>query len=256
MVDGETLRNILELGEEYDSIAPIRASTVGVISDSEYCFVAIKNDKTCTVLGDDVIREDRQKGTSPDEKDLKVNNDGSLSKESSINGFQLVNRPNLFMAVRYDKNSSTRETTISDISGRESRDKEVAKELHKDGDDIIDNDARDSLREEHGIDASDKMEENQKVHEQVGCENDRIENIDNDNNNNEHEHQNIQINKEDEVPGKQGMTFEEWSEELGENTDVIIDRFQREMEKNPNRELENIVKEIEVDYDRLQNHNI
>lgn len=187
-VNGETLRKILDLGEEYDSIAPVRAASIGVPSNSEYVFVAIKNDKTCTVLGKDIIKEDRQKGTNPDEKDLKVNNDGSLTEESSLANFRIVNRPNFVMTVRVDKDSSTRETTISDVSSRESRADDVAQELHKDGDERIDDDVRNFIREENGIDESADMRKRQTEHEEFGCENDRIENIDENTSNDIHTH--------------------------------------------------------------------
>lgn len=246
-VNGETLRKILGLGEEYDSIAPVRAASIGVLSNSEYVFVAIKPDKTCTVLAEGVIEEDRQKGTNPDEKDLIVNNDGSLSEESSLANFRISNRPNLVMSVRLDENSSTRETTISDISGRESRDDDVAQELHKDGDDRIDDDTRNFIREENGIDESDDMKKEQEKHKDAGCENDRVENIDENQSNDTHTH--FVVTRDSEVPGKEGKTVEQWAEELGENPDVIVDRLQREADKEDGRTLIDKVKEIESDYE-------
>ena len=248
-VNGETLRKILGLGEEYDSIAPVRAASVGVHSNSEYVFVAIRNDKTCTVLGEDVIESDKQKGTNPDEKDLMVNANGEVEKESSLANFKIANRPNLVMSVRLDEGSSTRETTISDVSGRESRDNDVAQELHKDGDARIDDDTRNSIREEKGIEKSENMSSQQKAHEDAGCENDRVENIDDNTTNDIHTH--FVVTKDTEVPGKEGMTVEQWAEELGENVNVVVDRLQREVDKEDGRTLESKVEEIESDYEMV-----
>ena len=246
-VKGETLRKILDLGEDFDSIAPVRADSIGVPSNSEYVFVAIRKDKTCVVIGEDKIVEDRQKGENPDEKDLKVNNDGRLTEESSLANFRIVNRTNFVMSVRYDENSSTRETTISYLSGRESRDEEVAQELHKEGDRRIDDDAREALREKNGIGASDDMSKKQEEYEKAGCENKEVENIDDDKSNDTHIH--FVVTRDTEVPEKDGMTVEQWADELGENPDVIVDRLQREVDKDDGRTLEDKVKEIESDYE-------
>lgn len=248
-VNGETLRKILGLGEEFDSIAPVRAETVGASGSAEYCYVAIRNDKTCIVLGEDILQEDRQEGVNPYDKDLKVNSNGDITKESSIAGFKIANRPNFFLSVGFDENSSTRSTVITDVSSREGRVGEVGQELEKDGDGWQDHDARNELREENGIGGADNIKEKQEQHEKINCENDRIENIDDNENNNLHEHI---INASTEVPGKNGITFEQWADELNAGTEEIIARFEKEMQEN---NAEDAVKIIDSDYDRLPGHN-
>lgn len=234
-VNGETLRKILDLGEEYDSIAPVRAASIGVPSNSEYVFVAIKTDKTCMVLGEDIIKEDRQKGTNPEEKDLMINNDGSLTEESSLYNFRILNRPNLVMTGRRDKNSSTIATTISDVSGRESRDEEVAQELHKDGDRRIDDDARNLLREENGIEASDNLSKKQEGHEAAGCENDRVENIDEDTSNDI-----PHINPDDLIPDTE-ITWRKFAEMCGYRGKDGVEKAHKEFikHKSDNPDLSN-----------------
>lgn len=248
-VNGETLRKILGLGEEFDSIAPVRAETVGLSGSAEYCYVAIRNDKTVIVLGEDILQEDRQEGVNPYDKDLKVNSNGDVSKESSIAGFKVANRPNFFLSVGFDENSSTRESVITDVSSREGRVGEVGQELEKDGDGWQDSNARDELREENGIGGADNIKEKQEQHEQLNCKNDRIENIDDNENNNLHEHI---INGNTEVPGKNGITFEQWAEGLNAGTEEIIARFKKEMERN---KPEDAVKIIDSDYERLPGNN-
>ena len=234
-IKGETLRKILGLGEEYDSIAPVRAASIGVPSNSGYIFVAIKNDKTCMPLEEDIIKEDRQKRTNPDEKDLMINNDGSLVEESSLANFRIANRPNFVMSVRLDENSSTRETTISYISGRESRGEEVAQELHKDGDRRIDDDARNLLREEDGIGASDDLSKKQEGHEAAGCKNDRVENIDEDTSNDI-----PHINPDDLIPDTE-VTWGRFAEMCGYRGKNGVEKAHKEFikHKSDNPDLSN-----------------
>ena len=247
-VNGETLRKIFGLEEDYVSIAPVRADSVGVKSSAEYCFVAIKKDRTCTVLGEDKLIEDRQEGVNPYDRDLKVNNDGSLSNESSISGFKIVNRSNLYLSVRFDEGSSTRETTISDRSGRKG-DQEIEHELHKSGDRVIDSDARESLMVEDGIEGSDEMIERQKEHEKLGCENDRVENIDTNQNNNIHNHDEIYL---DEKIAGTNMTWRQFASECGFRGEGAIEKatkkFMDYKKSNPdlsNKELVECVIEKE-----------
>lgn len=183
-----------------------------------------------------------------------IDNDGTVTKESSLANFRIANRPNFVLSVRHDESSSTKETTITDVSGRKSRDEDVAQELHKDGDRRIDDDARNLLRAEEGIDEAAEIKENQDRHEENGCENDRVENIDPDTSNDFHTH--LIITRDTELPGKEGMTVEQWAEELGENPDVIVDRLQREVDKDDGRKPSQIIEEIESDYERAgRNHN-
>jgi len=238
-VNGETLRKILGLSEEYKSIAPIRSSTIGIKEGSKYHFVAIKNDGTCTILEENVLEEDKQKGKNPYEKDLMVNNDGSLTQESSISNFRIPRRPNLVISVRFDENSSTRETTITDVSGRESRDEDIAYEFEKEGDGWQDPDARESRMTEDGIDASDKMVQKQKEHEDAGCDNDRIENIDEDKNNDDHVH----IDPEQKIEGTD-ITWEQFADMCGHTGNDKVEKVYEEF------------KEYEADHKDLENEEI
>ena len=48
-------------------------------------------------------------------------------------------------------------------------------------------------------------------------------------------------------------TWEQWAEELGDSKENLQERFEREMNKAP-RKPENIVQDIEADYEMLNNH--
>lgn len=63
------------------------------------------------------------------------------------------------------------------------------------------------------------------------------------------EYVHIVITEETQVPGK-NMTVKEWAEELGESTDVIVARLQREVDKDDERQSTEIIEEIEADYER------
>lgn len=250
MIDGVTLRNILKLDSNYECIKPVNASQVKGFTEkisNKDAVIAIKKNGECTILDDSVIRPDRQEGNNSFDRDLNIENDGNVKYKSNTSSYQIANRPNYYISIGYDEESSKKEIKISKRSGREG-DREVEFELQKYGDSAyVDSDAR-KLRQENedGIEKSEKIVDKQRQHEEVGCENDRVENIDNYEDNNIHEH--IEITKDSIVPGKD-ITIEEWSEELGENTDVIIDRFKREIEKNPKEELGKLADEIEEDYE-------
>lgn len=257
MIDGVTLRNILKLDGDYECIKPVSASQVKNYTEgisNKDAVIAIKKNGECIILDDTIIRPDRQEGNNSFDRDLTIENDGDVTYKSNTSSYQIVNRPNYYISIGYDEGSSKKEIKLSKRSGRDG-DREVEFELQKYGaSEYIDSDAR-KLRQENedGIEKSEVIANKQKQHEEVGCENDRVENIDNYEDNNIHEH--YVIEKDAIVPGKD-MTFEEWAEELGENTDVIIDRFKREIEKNPKEEPERVADGIEEDYEMInREHN-
>lgn len=262
MIDGVTLRNILKLEGDYEYIKPVDASKLngfGAKISRKQGIVAIKNNGECKILGEDIIRPDNQEGNNSFDRDLNIGNDGDVEYKSNTSSYQIVNRPNYYISISYDSGenevgTTNKEIKISKRSGREGDD-EVEFELQKRGSaEFEESDAR-KLRQENedGIGKSEEIIKNQKKHEELGCENNRVEDIDNYENNNTHQH--IEIQKDDIVPGKD-ITFEEWAEELGEGADKIIDRFKREIDKQSTQIPENIVKEIEEDYEMIEHeHN-
>ncbi len=262
MIDGVTLRNLLKLDGDYEYIKPVDASKLkgfGTKISGEQGIVAIKNNGECKILGDDIIRQDRQEGNNSFDRDLNIGNDGDVEYKSNTSSYQIVNKPNYYISISYDAGekevgTTNKEIKISKRSGREG-DEEVEFELQKIGSAEFEESDERKLRQENedGIGKSEKIIKKQEEHEDLGCENDRVEGIDNYENNNIHEH--IDIGEDDEVPGKD-KTFKEWSDELGEGTDKIIDRFKREMSNNSEKRPEDIVQTIEDDYDRLPDHKI
>lgn len=242
MVDGRTLRNIMGLDADYKYIAPVGSSSLNLEgTNASYTFVALKEDGTAKVLYDDVISEDRQEGIATADKDKFVGNDGKVEQKSAISNY-VITGTRYSLSVHYDEGTSSRATTITKRSGRENTKGEIDKELHHQGDLKIDSDSRDSLREKNGIGESDDMKKRQEEHENEECENDRVENIDDDKTNDLHYH----------ITDEQ---LEELAETTGENKDKLRERFDREVVKNPNKNPEQIIEEIEDDYEMLRNHN-
>ena len=253
-IKGKTLRNALGLEGDYVKIAIVSSSQVNQYTDPEkphgnrYSFVAIRANGEAVVLGDDIIRADRQEGTNSTEQDLTANVDGRVDYENNISSYQIVNSPNLYLKVGYDENHG-REVKVEDRSRGKGSDG-IAYELETSNTWRADDDERRMQREKNGIYGADKAIEEQKKHEELGCENDRVENIDDYSDNDEHRHEEYVITPATEVPGKD-ITFAEWAEELGENPQKLIERFKRETARNPKDKPENLVKDIDDDYERF-----
>ena len=253
-IKGRTLRNVLGLEGDYVKIAIVSSSQVNQYTDPEkphgnrYSFVAIRANGEAVVLGDDIIRADRQEGTNSTEKDLTANVDGRVDYENNVSSYQIVNSPNLYLKVGNDENHG-REVKIEDRSRGKGSDG-IAYELETSNTWRADDDERRMQREKNGIYGADKAIEEQKEHEELGCENDRVENIDDYSDNDEHRHEEYVITPATEVPGKD-ITFAEWAEELRENPQKLIERFKRETARNPKDKPENLVKDIDDDYKRF-----
>lgn len=242
MVDGRTLRNIMGLDGDDVYIAPVDSSSINLEgTNAKETFVALKNDGSARVLYDDVIKEDRQEGISPTNQDIFVGNEGEVEKKSAISNY-IITGTNYSLSIYHDEGTSSRATTITKRSGREGTEGEIDKELHHQGDEKMESDSRNALREKNGVGESDEMRNKQKEHEEANCENDRVENIDDNKNNDLHFH----------ITEKQ---LEELAEKTNESKDVLKDRFEREKEKCPEKSAEQIIEIIEEDYERLQKHN-
>ena len=253
-IKGRTLRNVLGLEGDYVKIAIVSSSQVNQYTDPEkphgnrYSFVAIRANGEAVVLGDDIIRADRQEGTNSTEKDLTANVDGRVDYENNVSSYQIVNSPNLYLKVGNDENHG-REVKIEDRS-RGKGSEGIAYELETSNTWRADDGERGMQREENGIYAADKITKRQEEHKDAGCKNTKLKNIDDNPKNDDHTHEEYVITPATEVPGKD-ITFAEWAEELGENPQKLIERFERETARNPKDEPENLVKDIDDDYERF-----
>ena len=250
-IKGRTLRNVLGLEGDYVKIAIVSSSQVNQYTDpkkphgNRYSFVAIRANGEAVVLGDDIIRADRQEGTNSTEKDLTANVDGRIDYEDNISSYQIVNSPNLYLKVGNDENHG-REVKIEDRS-RGKGSEGIAYELETSNTWRADYYQERMKKGKNGIYAADKAIEKQ---EAVGCKNNRVKKIVDDPDNDEDIDEEYAITPATEVPGK-NITFAKWAEDLGENPQKLIERFEREIEKNPKAKLENLVKDIDDDYARV-----
>ncbi len=254
-IKGTTLRNALGLTGEYVKIAIVSSSQVNKYITSEKrhnnidSFIAIKANGESMVLGEDIIRQDRQEGINSTAVDLTANIDGKINYEKNTSSYQLVKTPNLYIKVGYDENLG-KEIKIEDRA-RGKGNEGMVYELETSSTWRADDDVRRMQRDNEGVYAANKAIDKQKEHERFECENDRVENIDEYKENDLHEH--YEIKENDKVPGKE-ITFKEWANELGEGTDKLIERFQREIHRNPKESPKDITEDIENDYDRLPQH--
>lgn len=98
-----------------------------------------------------------------------------------------------------------------------------------------------------GIHNRDNIDKEADMHENHGDDTDNIKKENADGDINTHE-----ICELDIVPGTD-KTWEQWADELGDSKEELKERFEREINKNP-RKPEDIVQDIEADYEMLNSH--
>lgn len=249
MFQGETIRKILNLKEDDVTIAPVSRDKLKELDpEGEYNnkegFVVIDSKGKQRPLKDDIIEPDLQEGNNSFDKDLTVDEEGNIRKKSNIFSCKVKNRPNVYLSISFDEGTGVRETKISYRSGREGHEEVEFSLLKEEQDDNSERSkyADEQRRTNDGRGKSEELNDRQRLHEENGCKNDKVENIDDYGDNDTHAH------ITDEQLG-------ELAKETGENKDVLRDRFEREQVKGPDKSAEQIIKEIEEDYDRLQSHN-
>lgn len=226
-IKGITLRNALGLSGEYEKIAIVSSSQVNRYANPEKShhnidsFVAIKANGEAIVLGEDVIKQDRQEGINSTATDLTANVNGEVDYEQNRSSYQIVNSPNLYLKVGYDENLG-REIKIEDRS-IEKGDKGIVYELETSNTWRADDDVRRMQRDENGIYGPDDAMGKQKEHEDIGCENDRVENIDDYTGNDTHHH----LDGNDLIPGTD-TTWKEFANMCGYRGGDGIEKAQQE----------------------------
>lgn len=231
-IKGTTLRNVLGLSGEYEKIAIVSSSQVNKYTNPEKrhnnidSFVAIKANGEAIVLGEDIIKQDRQEGINSTSVDLTANVNGEVDYEQNRSSYEIVKSPGLYIKVGYDENHG-REIKIEDRA-KGYGDRGIAYELETSNTWRADDDVRRMQRDKEGIYAADKAIESQKEHEEVGCENDRVKNIDEYDDNNTHEH--IEIEEDEMIPNT-NTTWREFANMCGYRGENAIEKAQEELEK-------------------------
>ena len=247
MFQGETLRKILGLSEKDVTIAPVsRSRLIELDPEGNYNnkegFVVIDSKGKQRPLKDDILEPDLQEGNNSFDKDLNIDEKGNVEIESNLASYKVKNRPNVYLSISFDEGTGVRESKISYRSGREGDDEVEFSLLKQEQDDNSDRNkySDEQRRINDGRGKSEEINARQKEHEKNDCENDRVEDIDDYANNDTHAH----------ITDEQ---LEKLAEETGENEDKLRERFEREAEKNPDYNPEQIINIIEKDYERLPN---
>lgn len=238
-IKGITLRNVLGLSGEYVKIAIVSSSQVNKYTNPEKrhnnidSFVAIKANGEAIVLGEDIIKQDRQEGINSTSVDLTANVNGEVDYEQNRSSYEIVKSPGLYIKVGYDENHGS-EIKIEDRA-KGYGDKGIVYELETNHTWRADDDLRRMQRDKEGIHAADKAIESQKEHEEVGCENDRVENIDQYDDNNTHEH--IEIEENEMIPNTE-ITWEQLSKSMGDkDIDELKEEFYKTFDGENGQEL-------------------
>lgn len=248
-IKGVSLRNALGLSEEYVKIAIVSSSQVNKYTNPEKrhgnidSFVAIKANGEAIVLGEDIIKQDRQEGINSTAVDLTANVNGEVDYEKNRSSYQFVKSPNLYLKVGYDENLG-REIKVEDRSRGRGADGMVY-ELETNATWRADDDQRRMQRDREGIYAADDAMDQQNKHEENSCKNDRVENIDQYKGNDLHEHI---IKADDLIPGTD-TTWRQFANMCGYRGEDALEKAQKELENYkkdyPDVDNEQAIEEIQ-----------
>lgn len=213
-VDRRTLRNLMDLEEDDAYIKPISASLAkekyGVNVNSKDALEIIKNNGESRLADSSVVKQDVQEGNNSFNKDLNMKVDGSVEYESNTTSFELANMPNHYISIGYDDMTTKKEIKFSKRSGREGH-REPEKELLKEGaSEYIDPDQRNMRRRnEEGIGEPDEIVERYEAEKEAGCEDIRVEDVDNYENNDT-----FHIDPDDKIEGTD-ITWRQFANKCG-----------------------------------------
>ena len=226
-VDRRTLRNLIGLDGDDAYIKPISASEVkskyGVNINTKEGIEIIKQDGTSRLAGENIFKQDAQEGNNSFDRDLNVKVDGSVEYESNTTSLELVNMPNHFLEMGYDYLTTKKEIKFSKRSGREGH-KEPEKELLKEGaSEYIDPDQRNMRRRnEEGIGEPDEIVERYEAEKEAGCDEVRVEDIDNyENNDTNH------VNPDDKIEGTD-VTWRQFANQCGYRGEDGLEKAHKE----------------------------
>ena len=128
---GSTLRNKLGLGGDVVKIAIVSTSSLNKATNdgrtTQDSFVAIKANGEAIVLGEDILRADRQAGNNPRNRDITIENDGSVDKESVTSSYLIVNgNGREYLQIGYDETSGKEiKYTTRELNGKKEIDVEL-----------------------------------------------------------------------------------------------------------------------------------
>lgn len=199
----------------------------------------------------DVLTVDDSTGDNPmydDNTKLELGGYAEKNKNMTMKRFKAkgINDNNFYLSVEQKEVGGYAEV----YSGGRTHDGNDPVEVQLETDNVeiqTDLEMQEIIDGRRGIHNRDNIDLEADMHENHGDDTDKIKKENADGNRSTHE-----ICELDIVPGTD-KTWEQWAEELGDSKENLQERFEREMNKAP-RKPENIVRDIEADYEMLNNH--
>lgn len=253
-----TLRNKLRLPSEVKELAFAYPNTDEdkKLSDD---LVAIMLDKDGRRIKEtsngtkitDVLTVDNATGDNPmydDNTKLELEGYAEKNKNMTMKRFKAkgINDNNFYLSVEQKEVGSYAEI----YAGGKTHDGNDPVEMQLETDNIgiqTSLEMQEIMNGKRGIHNRDNMDKEADMHEEHGDDIDKIKKENADGNENTFELCDLEI-----VPGTD-KTWDEWAEELGDSKVNLQKRFEREVNKNP-RKPEEIVADVESDYEMLNNH--
>ncbi len=199
----------------------------------------------------DVLTVDDSTGDNPmydDNTKLELGGYAEKNKNMTMKRFKAkgINDNNFYLSVEQKEIGSYAEI----YCGGRTHDGNDPVELQLETDNVeiqTDLEMQEIIDGRRGIHNRDNIDLEADMHENHGDDTDKIEKENADGDLNTHEICNLDI-----VPGTD-KTWEQWADELGDSKENLQKRFEREVDKDP-RKPEDIVQDIEADYEMLNNH--
>lgn len=234
----------------------IKEVTGESVANREDSFVAIKDNNTAVVLGEDILKEDTRRGTNPRGESLTVNSDGSVEKEAITSSYKIVNgNGQEYLQCGFDENSGKeiKYTLRSNTTGED-----VAIELETQRTYEKDSHVREFLNDKNeGVYEPDEIIERDKKHGE--CKEKDVTVIDNDKDNDSHEHFEANENYIQEK-AKEIISQEEEIDNIftqREVEEILEKRIEEKIENTPIEEIiENTVQELQEEAQHFKSREV
>lgn len=210
------------------------------------------------ILGDDILKKDT-KGIDIDEKNVTINNDGNVNRESITSRYQIVNGgKNQYISIGRDELSS-REIKYSEWSNE--RGEYLDYELETSRTYYRDSEVNRFTKNGHqGALQTTKTLEKEEIHEEHECTDNNIKGIDDNDINDSHEH--LEISLEDRIPNTD-KTWGQLANACGYRGEGALEKvqklFQNAYHENPDKSNQEIIDEIVMEIEEQvpsRDHNI
>lgn len=266
IIKGKTLEKLLGLEKEgiEDGVELVVMDRSQISSDklqnnTSRDVIGIKRaNGEIVVLGNDILQKDT-KGVNPEKENVTINNNGKVDKENITSRYKIVNSgKDQYLSIGRDE-VLNREIKYSEWSNERGEyldyELETTKTYYRNSD--VNRFTKAQYQGEKEATETLKREE---IHEEHGCEENGITEIDDDKDNNSHEH--IEVDWEDRIPNTD-KTWRELANECGYRGDGALEKIQEVFKeaytKNPDKSNQEIVDDLVMEIDEempSRDHNL